>query len=236
VWLDSASHLADDVAVALGGPLLAHWPTTQVPRISNADWWVGLTEAALPQFPVTLLNAVVSTARLAEDLYPPRDRVDPSTGAVLVAGDPRTPVPVEKISASIGVMNLVGCWFGHFPSCHGCGGLAGQHLFGSRSGSSMAAVGLAKVALAVVLGPALLPLLTAFPRPVLGVLLAVSGLELASSARDVDGKDSAAVMLVGAGFVLKVGTAAGFSVSWATAVGLEWRRRSLQLRTPGNVG
>ena len=70
----------------------------------------GLYRAALPQLPVTLLNAVISTAKLADDLFPDD-------------GLNRTPVPVSKISLSIGFMNSLSAAFGHFPSCHGCGGL-----------------------------------------------------------------------------------------------------------------
>ena len=49
-----------------------------------------------------------------------------------------------------------------------------------------------------------------FPSSVLGVLLAISGLELAVACRDVIGRREAAVMLLGAGLVLKHGTGAGF--------------------------
>ena len=53
-------------AVALG----LHQPLAPPPAMSWADVWAGLYRAALPQLPVTLLNAVVSTAKLTEDLYP----------------------------------------------------------------------------------------------------------------------------------------------------------------------
>ena len=49
-------------------------------------------------------------------------------------------------------MNAATCWLGHFPSCHGCGGLAAQHLYGARTGSSMALMGLLKMALALLFG------------------------------------------------------------------------------------
>ena len=108
---------------------------------------------------MTLLNAVVATAKLAQDLYPP--------------GDPRVPVAPATLSLSIGATNGLSCWFGHFPSCHGCGGLAGQHSFGARTGSSMVLMGTAKMLTACLFGPSLLAGLAAFPNSVLGVLLAV---------------------------------------------------------------
>ena len=55
-------------AVALG----LYQPLAPPPALSWADVWGGLYRAALPQLPVTLLNAVVSTAKLTEDLYPER--------------------------------------------------------------------------------------------------------------------------------------------------------------------
>jgi hypothetical protein len=33
-------------------------------------------------------------------------------------------------------MNLVLCWLGAMPMCHGAGGLSGQYLFGARGGTS----------------------------------------------------------------------------------------------------
>jgi len=59
---------------------------------------------------------------------------------------------VRQLSLSIGLMNAATCWLGHFPSCHGCGGLAAQHLYGARTGSSMALMGLLKMALALLFG------------------------------------------------------------------------------------
>mmetsp|Transcript_13596 Transcript_13596/g.40129 ORF Transcript_13596/g.40129 Transcript_13596/m.40129 type:complete len:274 (-) Transcript_13596:991-1812(-) len=154
------------VARALPAPPSLHSPLAPVPTVDAADWWHALVRAALPQLPVTLLNAVVATAKLAEDLYPRRD----------------TP-SVDAIALSVGLSNLSTAAVGHFPSCHGCGGLAGQHQFGARTGSSMALLGLCKMGLAVALGPApLLRAFAAFPPAVLGVLLAVGGVELAACA------------------------------------------------------
>ncbi len=190
------------VGVLWARPPLAfglHNPFAPVPTFEAADWWTALYKAALPQLPVTLLNAVVATARLARDLYPSK------------------PVSVRKISLSIALMDGSSCWFGHFPSCHGCGGLAGQHLFGARTGSSMAFIGVAKALLALALGPSLLPAFEAFPSTVLGVLLAVSGIELAACCRDLSEKADFAVMLVGAGIVIKVGTGIGFLGACLTA-------------------
>ena len=155
---------------------------------------------------MTLLNAVVSTAKLTEDLYPER------------------PASVRQLSLSIGLMNAATCWLGHFPSCHGCGGLAGQHKFGARTGSSMAFMGVLKMGLAVLFGPSLLRALEAFPSAVLGVLLAVSGVELATACRDMQHKADFAVMLIGAGCVLKLGTGIAFLAAVAASVAFRWSK------------
>lgn len=169
-------------------------------------WWRALYRAALPQLPVTLLNSVVATARLSEDLYPHR------------------PAAANRIAASVGFMDLTCAWFGHFPSCHGCGGLAGQHLFGARTGSSMALMGLLKMGLALLLGSSLLEALKVFPKGVVGVLLAVSGIELAVPCRDMSGRSDVAVMLLGAGLVLSpAGTGLAFVAAFCAALVLRCR-------------
>jgi len=202
-----------------------------LPDITATDWYESLVRAALPQLPVTLLNAVVSTARLAEDLYPHRfsrqqERLfwQEAGGGDGRGGGKRddggrgsAPFLVRRISLSIALMNLTTGWLGHFPSCHGCGGLAAQHLFGARSGSSMVLMGCSKMLLAVLLGPTLLVGLEAFPNSVLGVLLALSGVELAVACRDMTEKRDAAVMLIGAGLVLRKGTGPAFLISTLAA-------------------
>ena len=66
------------------------------------------------------------------------------------------------------------------------------------------------MAIAISLGPALLPALEAFPSSVLGVLLALSGVELAACCRDTTDKYAFTIMLIGAGCVLSLGTGVAF--------------------------
>ncbi len=76
-------------------------------------------------------------------------------------------------------MNLVGCWFGAMPVCHGSGGLAAQYRFGARSGASIILLGLFKMLLGLFFGRTLVDLLGTFPRAVLGIMVVAAGLELA---------------------------------------------------------
>lgn len=71
--------------------------------------------------------------------------------------------------------------FGAMPNCHGAGGLAGQFRFGARYGSSVVFLGSCKLALAVFLGKYILSFLEHIPSAILGVMLVVSGHELAST-------------------------------------------------------
>ncbi|KAK7756082.1 hypothetical protein SLS62_002025 [Diatrype stigma] len=116
------------------------------------------------QLPLTTLNSVIAASALASDLLP----------------GVRPAPTVTQLGLSVAAMNLLGCWFGAMPVCHGAGGLAAQYRFGARSGASIVLLGLLKIAVGLCFGePALLALLRAFPRALLGVMVVAAGLELA---------------------------------------------------------
>eukprot|EP00418_Pyrodinium_bahamense_P055048 CAMPEP_0179162456 /NCGR_PEP_ID=MMETSP0796-20121207/79587_1 /TAXON_ID=73915 /ORGANISM="Pyrodinium bahamense, Strain pbaha01" /LENGTH=470 /DNA_ID=CAMNT_0020864663 /DNA_START=1 /DNA_END=1410 /DNA_ORIENTATION=- len=133
----------------------------------GAEWLDGLVEGALPQLPLTTLNSVISICALSAELFGRPE--DGGKGATRVS-----------VACSVGLMNLVGCWFGGMPSCHGAGGLAGQYRFGARSGMSILMLGTAKIVVALSFGQTLNELIVAYPMTVLGVLLLFAGVELAS--------------------------------------------------------
>ncbi len=166
-----------------------------------ADFRSSFVRAALPQIPLTTLNSVIAVCALSADLFPER------------------PAPPRKVAISVGLMNLVSGWFGAMPMCHGAGGLAGQYRFGARSSTSILFLGTVKVALAVLFGGTILALLHSYPKSILGVLLGVSGLELALVARDQTGRTAATVMYSTAAAILALGsTATGFMLGWALAL------------------
>ncbi|KAG6555955.1 hypothetical protein Mapa_001895 [Marchantia paleacea] len=150
----------------------------KVVRISKHDWKVGFVRAAIPQIPLSVLNSVVAVCKLSNDLFPDKT------------------VTVFSVSTSVGMMNLVGCWFGAMPVCHGAGGLAGQYKFGARNGLAPVLLGAAKLVLSLLLGSSLLRLLASFPVGLLGALLLFSGAELAMACRDQNSNEDAFVMLV----------------------------------------
>ncbi|GLU17096.1 hypothetical protein SLE2022_334910 [Rubroshorea leprosula] len=147
-------------------------------KISKHAWKEGFIKGTIPQLPLSILNSVIAVCNLSSDLFPGKD------------------FSATSVSVTVGLMNLVGCWFGAMPCCHGAGGLAGQYKFGGRSGGCVAILGAAKVVVGLVLGSSLVVILDQFPVGVLGVLLLFAGIELAMAARDMNSKQEAFVMLV----------------------------------------
>jgi MFS superfamily sulfate permease-like transporter len=132
--------------------------------MEHKDWLTGLTEGALPQLPLTTLNSVISVCHLSHSLYPNKRHLTR-----------------KEVALSVGIMNLFCIPLGGMPNCHGAGGLAGQHRMGARSGASVIFLGVCKVLLGVVLGASALILLDALPKAVLGIMLGIAGLELATT-------------------------------------------------------
>ncbi|KAF2812476.1 uncharacterized protein BDZ99DRAFT_461158 [Mytilinidion resinicola] len=145
-------------------------PFADIPILhpSAATFWHATTTAALGQLPLTLLNSVIAASALAIDLFPsPPYPTAPS---------------VTSLGLSVSLINLIGCWFGAMPACHGSGGLAAQYRFGARSGASIILLGLLKVTLGVITlwkAEAVVSILKGFPAALLGVLVLAAGVELA---------------------------------------------------------
>lgn len=132
------------------------------PSFILPSWTLKAVGMGISQLPLTTLNSVIAASALASDLLP------------------HLPAPsVTALGISVGLMNLVGCWFGAMPVCHGAGGLAAQYRFGARSGASIILLGIFKAVLGLFLGETLLDLLGVFPGSLLGVMVVAAGLELA---------------------------------------------------------
>ena len=140
-------------------PAFSPWlPGLHLPSFLSGDA-IGM---ALAQLPLTALNSIIAVSALAADLLPGLPA--PSTTAM---------------GLSVAAMNLLGCWFGSMPVCHGAGGLAAQVRFGAQSGASVVILGLVKLLLGLLLGESLVGLLGVFPGALLGVMVLAAGLELA---------------------------------------------------------
>lgn len=194
----------------LGWPVMAwHWPQA-------TEWWGGLTRAALPQLPLTMLNSVVAVCALSADLFPGRG------------------IAPRRMAASVGVMNLISVPLGGAPLCHGAGGLAAQYRFGARTGGSVVMLGALKLIAGLAAGTTLLTVLAAYPKSLLAVLLAIAGLTLASAARPSLRGVAVIVVLATAIPIPFYSTTTGFLVGTAAAIILAGATRiySTPPRTP----
>jgi MFS superfamily sulfate permease-like transporter len=217
-------------------PQLRLWyPYVRIPL--GGDWKIGIVDAGIGQLPLTTLNSVIAVTHLAADLLP----------------EISTP-SVTAIGLSVSAMNLLGCWFGAMPVCHGSGGLAAQYRFGARSGASIIFLGVVKVLIGLIFGESLGDLFHAFPISILTVMIIAAGLELANvgeslntqRARDLKGgsiqltekisKQRWTTMLVTAGMLVAfkndaVGFIAGMLCHWSFQVPTFrsiWRSRTYQ--------
>ncbi len=138
----------------------------RLPRFALADMtWkeflIGTVFLALPQVPLTLGNAVIAVTEENNRLFPDR------------------PVTEKKVSISTGIMNLLGPAIGAVPMCHGAGGMAGHVRFGARTGGALVILGVVLVITALVFSGSVETLLKFFPAPILGVILFLTGAQLA---------------------------------------------------------
>ncbi|XP_045821834.1 molybdate transporter 1-like [Trifolium pratense] len=178
----------------------------EVVKFTKHAWKKGFIKGAIPQLPLSVLNSVIAVCKLSTDLFPEKE------------------FSVTSISVTVGLMNLVGSWFGAMPTCHGAGGLAGQYKFGGRSGGCVALLGVAKLVLGLVLGTSLAHILKMFPVGILGVLLLFAGIELAMCARDMNSKEDSFVALICTAVSLVGSSAAlGFLVGMIVYVILKLR-------------
>jgi MFS superfamily sulfate permease-like transporter len=180
-------------------------------KITLDDWKIGFFRAAIPQIPLSILNSVIAVCKLSGDLFPNHE------------------ISATKVSISVGVMNLFGCWFGAMPVCHGAGGLAGQYRFGARSGLSVVFLGIGKLAIGLVFGNSFVRILNEFPIGILGVLLLFAGIELAMASRDMNSKEESFVMLVCAAVSL-TGSSAALGFGCGVLLFLLLKLRSMEFR------
>lgn len=175
------------------------WRGPQLVIPSLSQWQSGALKGALPQLPLTLLNSVIAICALSSDYFPGKG------------------IKVKAMSISVGLMNLVGSFFGAMPVCHGSGGLAAQYRFGARTGGSVVILGTCKVFIALAFGTAAISILKVYPVSILGVLLIFSGIELSLPARDSIHKESFLVVAATTAGILAANSAVGFIFGLVTA-------------------
>jgi xanthine/uracil/vitamin C permease (AzgA family) len=142
------------------------WPAFALSDIRWSDVVVGTVFLALPQVPLTLGNAVIAITEENNRLFPDR------------------PVTERGVSVSTGLMNLFGAGVGGVPMCHGAGGMAGHVRFGARTGGASIILGGILLVLAIFLNGSVQTIFSVIPPEVLGVILFLTGAQLALGACD----------------------------------------------------
>jgi MFS superfamily sulfate permease-like transporter len=143
-----------------------HTPHFALASVTWRDVLVGTFFLALPQVPLTLGNALIAIQEENNRLFPDR------------------PVTAKSIAASTGLMNLMGAAVGGVPMCHGAGGMAGHVAFGARTGGAPIILGSILLLLAFCFSGSIAVILEVFPHPVLGVILFLTGAQLALGSCD----------------------------------------------------
>jgi MFS superfamily sulfate permease-like transporter len=163
------------VAVAQDNALLAgladisasfKMPSFAPASMTMQEFLVGAVFLALPQIPLTLGNAVLAITEENNRLFPDR------------------PVTEKKVAISTGIMNLLSPALGGVPMCHGAGGMAGHVRFGARTGGSLVILGALILVVALFFSDSVETMFRIFPAPVLGVILFLTGAQLALGSCD----------------------------------------------------
>lgn len=151
--------------------LLATRPVLRLPHFALAavtwhDLLIGAGLLALPQLPLTLGNAIIAIREENNRLFADR------------------PVKDNGIAVSTGMMNLGSAVFGGVPMCHGAGGMAGHVAFGARTGGAPIILGVLLLIVAFLFSGSVQLVFELFARPVLGVILFLTGVQLALGSCD----------------------------------------------------
>jgi MFS superfamily sulfate permease-like transporter len=176
-----------------GFPPLSLIPAPQLVIPIPSDFSSAFATLVLPQVVLTITNAILATSLLTRDLF-------------------TTAVPPEKLSKTIGIMNLLSVPFGGFPMCHGAGGLAGQYRYGARTGGAPIMAGVIFIILALFFtSPQVLSIIAV---GVLGALLVFVGIEIGRHSLKTD---SMVITVLIAILSLVTSMTVGFIVGMAAA-------------------
>jgi hypothetical protein len=143
------------------------WPELALAGLSLDDILIGAVFLALPQVPLTLGNAILAITEENNRLFPHR------------------PVNEGQMAVSTGLMNLLSGGLGGVPMCHGAGGMAGHVRFGARTGGAVVILGVVLIVVALFFSGSVGTLLRLFPTSILGVILFLTGAQLALGACDI---------------------------------------------------
>jgi MFS superfamily sulfate permease-like transporter len=157
-------------------------PSFALAGLTWSDFTLGVVFLTIPQIPLTLGNAMIAIVEENNRLFP--DRL----------------VSERSVSISTEIMNLFGSSIGGVPMCHGAGGMAGHVRFGARTGGALVILGVFLTMLALFFSGSVQTIFALIPREILGVILFLTGAELALGSCDFsDEKGERFVTIVTAG-------------------------------------
>ena len=170
-------------------------------KVGWQDFVLGALILGLPQVPLTLGNAVLATTIENNELFPDHK------------------VTVKKVALDHGFINIVSFILGGMPVCHGAGGMAGHVRFGARTGGSLVILGVILLILGLFFSQSVALIFNLIPAAILGVILFIAGLSLATMTLDIGNKkEDIYVLLVTTGIaVFNIGIAfvAGLALYYA---------------------
>ena len=191
------------IAIADAGPSLTLGPSAiTIPALDAVAVWSALTVLVLPQIPLTFANSCLATTDAARTYFGERaDAVRPG-----------------RLATTLGGANVLAGTIGGMPVCHGAGGLTAHHSFGARTAGAPLLMGVAVLVVAIAVGSGLAAVMSAFPLPILGGMLAAAGVLHVRLLRDLrDSRELAlaiAVGVVGVTINLALGLVLGLAAWW----------------------
>lgn len=180
-----------------------HLPEIVLPTL--AAMGSALETTFLPQLALTLTNALILTAIIAQDYFP----------------EDRRRLTETNFALSSGIANLVLAPIGAMPMCHGAGGLAAYHGLGSKTGWSVAIFGLVCLGGALLLGDQMVAIMRTVPSEVLGVLVVYAAWVLADPFKIVSVRPACQAIIA---FIVGVTLTAGPLIALVAGIVLELAR------------
>jgi hypothetical protein len=160
-------------------------PTSGLTQIGWSDVATGIMILGLPQLPLTLGNAILSTVEENNAHFPDR------------------PITVKAVALDHAALNLVGTALGGVPMCHGAGGMAGHIRFGAKTGGALVILGSLVLFVGLFLADSVATLFKVFPPVILGVILLFGGLDLAAGGRgEATSKEDRYIIYLTAGLAM----------------------------------
>ena len=133
----------------------------------------------LPQFPMTVTNAVLATSNLSKEYFHEKS----------------SRVTNKALCISMAIANILSAILGGIPLCHGAGGLAAHYSFGARTYVSNIIIGVILLLAGIFLGENSTAVVAFLPLSVLGAFLIFAGLNLTKVIFQIRAKEDMAVLV-----------------------------------------